>query len=597
VIGGQENRVVGNAARGPEGVVMIAGTAATMIGGRHSVVAVLLLLLASVQLPTAGHAADAPSSANGLVLSHWRFSPANGESGAYPDAELAIVFDAAPVLGITGKINVYRASDGALVDSVDVSDAPVAASGETQTAVPRTNTEIDAISRAVTTIGGRSRWVYYTPVRIGGSQATIKLHDGKLDYDTRYYVTVDPGVLVGSIRGVPFAGVSSPSAWTFTTRSAPSSYTDVSVGNLGRTDFRSIQGALNWIMEHCASGASAAYACNTVATEKRVRIAPGVFHELLFLRNVDNISLTGTDRLLSYAQYENFENYNPGTGGSSVAAMTTMSDEGTGTRLRLGGGRAVLLVEGGDLVRLSRFTLRNTHVKVAGVNNQAETMYFNSASPAGSRFVASYMNFISTQDTVQTKGWAWFYRSLIAGDVDFIWGSPFAAVFEQSELRTVADTVKPTSGGYIIQSRAYFGYPGFVVLDSWLTREWTVPDGATWLARSAGVGNNGFCSEKYTSGSATNIHLLCDNVAYIRTRMGGHIAPQGWLLAPLPNLPPTATTGWRESGSEDPWGRPLDLSGRDTTNASSSVDLSSVDTRAKVFASWNNNTGWVPAPQ
>jgi pectin methylesterase-like acyl-CoA thioesterase len=561
--------------------------------GRWILVGVLLQALCW----QAGLAADVAASSGGDFFGHGsQFVPANGEKDAYPDALLSIRFDQAPALGASGKINVYRAADAVLVDSIDVSDALTSASGETQTAAPRTNTEIDALGSAVTSIGGRFRWIYYSPVSIERTLATIKLHDGKLTYDTSYYVTVDPGVLVGSIRGVPFNGVTDPSAWTFTTRHPPSSYTDVTVGQVGRTDFRSVQSALNWIMEHCATGAQAAYSCNTAATAKRIHVGPGKFHELLFLRNVDNVSVVGADRLLTQVEYENYENYNPGTGGSGTAALTTLSDEGTGTRRRLGGGRAVLLIEGGDLVRLSRFTLRNTHVKATGVNNQAETIYFNSAVPAGSRFVASYMSFISAQDTVQVKGWAWFYRSLIAGDVDFIWGSPFAALFEQSEIRTVADPTSPTRGGYIIQSRAYYGYPGFVVLDSWLTREWTVPDAATWLARSAGVGNVGYCSEKYVAGSTTNANLYCDNVAYIRTRMSGHIATAGWYVTPLPNLMPTATTGWREFASRDLWGRPLDLSLRDTTHASNAIDLDALDTRTKVFASWNNNTGWVPAP-
>jgi pectin methylesterase-like acyl-CoA thioesterase len=472
----------------------------------------------------------------------------------------------------------------------------VTATGETQTAVPRTNTEVDSLGGAVTSIGGRARWVYYTPVKIEGNVAIIKLHDGKLAYNTAYYVTIDEGVLTGTIHDTAFTGVTDPAAWTFTTGDPPSSYTEVTVSADGSADFRSVQGALDWIMEHCAAGASATFQCNTGATPKQVRISNGVYEELLFLRGVDNLTLSGESRHGARIQYDNFENYNPGTGGSSVAPLETNSDEGTGTRRRLGGGRAVLLIEGGDLVKLSRFTLYNTHVKATGINNQAETIYFNSSVPTGSRFIATYMDFLSTQDTIQTKGWAWFYRSLIEGDVDFLWGSPFAALFEQSEIRTVVDTTNPTSGGYVMQSRAFYGYPGFVVLDSRLTRQNGVPDNSTYLARSAGVGTNGFCSERYTTGSITNIHLLCDEVAYIRTRMGEHIKSVGWLTTPLPNQPPTETTGWRESSSTDLRCQPLDLNGRDTTNASHSLDLSGLDTRTKVFASWNNGAGWIPAP-
>lgn len=524
------------------------------------------------------------------------FIPAPGDTHAHVDSPLEIVFDEPPSLGVSGKINIYRVSDNALADSIDISDALVSASGETQTAVPRANTEIDALGGGVTSIGGRARWVYYTPVRIKGNTAVIKLHDGKLAYNTAYYVTIEAGVLAGTLRGADFTGIADPSIWTFTTGNPPSSYSNVSVAARGPADFRSVQGALNWIMEHCAAGAAATFNCNTSATAKQIRIRNGVYEELLFLRGVDHLTLTGESRLGTRIQYDNFENYNPGTGGSAVAPLDTNSDEGTGTRRRLGGGRPVLLIEGGDLVKLTRFTLQNTHVRAANINNQAETLYFNSSVPSGSRFMATDMSFLSTQDTIQTKGWAWFYRSLIQGDVDFIWGSPFAALFEQSEIRTGVNATNPANGGYVMQSRAFYGYPGFIVLDSKLTRQDGVPDNSTYLARSAGVGTNGFCSSLYTSGPVTNPNLFCDNVAYIRTRMGPHIRAEGWLSTPPPNQLPTGISGWRESFSRNLRGRPLDLSGRDTTIASYSVDLSTLDTRAEVFASWNNGEGWAPAP-
>lgn len=524
------------------------------------------------------------------------FVPAPGDARIPVDTRLEIVFDEPPALGTSGKINVYRVSDNALTDSIDVSEVLVSASGETQTAVPRTNTEIDAIGGSVTSIQGRARWVYYTPVTINGNTAVIKLHDGKLAHNTAYYVTMDSGVLIGTLRGVPFQSIVDPAVWTFTTGDPPSSYIDVTVAGRGKSDFRSVQGAINWIMEHCAAGASALFNCNTGSTAKQIRIRDGVYEELLFLRGVDNLTLTGESRRGTRIQYDNFENYNPGTGGSSVTPLVTNSDEGTGTRRRLGGGRAVLLIEGGDLVKLTRFTLSNTHVKASGINNQAETVYYNSSNLSGSRFVATYMNFLSTQDTIQTKGWAWFYRSLIQGDVDFIWGSPFAALFEQSEIRTVVDKANPASGGYLMQSRAFYGYPGFIVLDSRLTRQSGVPDDSTYLARSAGVGSSGFCSAQYTAGSISNENFFCDDVAYIRTGMGQHIKAQGWLITPPPNQQPTSASGWRERFSRDLRGHRLDTSERDATYASSSVDLDSLDTRAEVFATWNNGEGWIPAP-
>ena len=55
------------------------------------------------------------------------------------------------------------------------------------------------------------------------------------------------------------------------------------------------------------------------------------------------------------------------------------------------------------------------------------------------------------------------------------------------------------------------------------------------------------------------------------------------------------SAGWRESGSMNPDGSPANLSGR-TGYSGTNVDLSGVNTRAKVFAGWNSGAGWVPTP-
>ena len=78
--------------------------------------------------------------------------------------------------------------------------------------------------------------------------------------------------------------------------------------------------------------------------------------------------------------------------------------------------------------------------------------------------------------------------------------------------------------------------------------------------------------------------------------MGDHIAPAGWFTNPLPNLLPSASEGWRESGSLNTAGAPLSLTGRETRYATSSANLSGLNIRAKVFAQWNGNTGWNPQP-
>src|SRR5690606_5407754 len=151
---------------------------------------------------------------------------------------------------------------------------------------------------------------------------------------------------------------------------------------------------------------------------------------------------------------------------------------------------------------------------------QAEVIYFNNDT---GRLIVTDSSFISEQDTVQVKGYSWFYRSLIAGNVDFIWGNNRVALFEESEIRTLGDSRGNGSGGYILQARTVTAADkGFVFLNSSLTRglgplAHTVADDVTWLARSGG--------------SAT----YYDNVVFVNTKMDAHIQPAGWNTSPIPN--------------------------------------------------------------
>ena len=523
------------------------------------------------------------------------FLPVKGETAAYVDTRLQLTFDAPPQIGILGTIKVYRASDNTLVDTLDVSSSIVTAGAETQTVIPYANTEIDQIGKNVANLT-QWRYVYYQPVTVNGNVATIKLHDGVLAYNTDYYVTMDPGVLAGKINGASFNAITGAKGWAFHTKNAPASPTAVTVDDDGPADFRSVQGALNWIM---ANGC--VVTCANAADAKTITVKNGDYNEMLFLRNVNNLTITGESRAGVVVRYDNFETYNPSTGGSKTAVQATLANQQGATRRSLGGGRAVFLVESADLLKLNNFTLKNTHVKQTFFNNQAETIYFNSATLAGSRLMATFMNFISAQDTIQTKGWAWFYQSYIAGDVDFMWGSPFAALFEQSELHTVFDPTSgitgPYSGGYLFQARAAFGYPGFVVLNSTLTADANVPAGSTYLARSGGLTvANGYCNTLYTTGSFGNPNLGCDTIAFIGNKVGPHIATAGWYTSPVPDpVTPTDTAGWRESGSLNANGSVADVSGR-STYSSTSADPTSVSTRNAVFSSWNSGAGWQPVP-
>jgi hypothetical protein len=58
---------------------------------------------------------------------------------------------------------------------------------------------------------------------------------------------------------------------------------------------------------------------------------------------------------------------------------------------------------------------------------------------------------------LQLKGYAWFYKSLIVGNVDFIWGANHVALFEDSEVRSVGDSSTAASGWREYASRGAGG--------------------------------------------------------------------------------------------------------------------------------------------
>jgi pectin methylesterase-like acyl-CoA thioesterase len=241
----------------------------------------------------------------------------------------------------------------------------------------------------------------------------------------------------------------------------------------------------------------------------------------------------------------------------------------------------VFLAEDADLLTLEHVTIVNKTVRATSLGGQAEALHFSSDR---GRLVARDSAFFSEQDTILVRGYSWFYRSLVAGNVDFIWGTNRAALFEESEIRSVGDSAQPKGGGYIVQARTVDPQEaGFVFLDSRLTHGPgpagnDVPAGTTWLARPGPSG-------------------LGDKVVYIGCRMDAHVAPAGWSLPKqvAPGSQPGA--GWAEYGSMDLAGQPLDLSGRLGGRILTPAEAARYASRARVFAGFDNGKGWHPAAE
>jgi len=457
----------------------------------------------------------------------WKLSPAARAADVQVDTPLRIVFDQPPVPGTEGAVRIYRVADRALIDEL------------------RPGEDTDVIGNP-----GQEyrRVVRYSPITVHGATVTIQPHSAKLDYDTEYQVVVDAGVFTSASIG----------PWTFRTRAAAPTSGSLSVDDDGPADFRTVQGALNHAMGQASR-----------ATPVSIRIANGRYDQLLYLRGKDNITLHGESRDGVILEATNNDGINPGTG-AGRGPLTPAAN----------GGRSVLLIEDADMVTLANLTMVNKTIRAHSKGGQAETLVFSSDQ---GRLVVRDASFFSEQDTIQVKGYSWFHRTLIAGNVDFIWGGNRAALFEDSEIRTVGDSAHAGGGGYIVQARTVAaGEPGFVFLNSRLTHGPgplgnDVPAGKAYLARQGPP-------------------ATWDNVSFINCRMDTHIAAQGWAQKKpqTPEAKPGA--GWGEFGSMDMAGRPLDVSQRTPGHVLTAEQVAArFSSRQQIFSSFNNGKGWNPA--
>lgn len=474
-----------------------------------------------------------PSALRGRLL------PAAGAGDVQPDTLLRIRFDGAPALGASGSVRIYRAADRALVDVIRIGE------------------EVDAIGPADAPF---KRIVRASPIRIDGRDAVIQLHSDRLGYGADYLVAVDAGTFTGAtIGGKPFEGIGEAAGWRFRTRARAPGGRDFTVDDDGPADFRTVQGALNHVMRSLPRDAPAT-----------IRIANGRYEELLYLRGKDRLRLHGESRAGVVIGAVNNDGLNPGAGSGQPAASPAA-----------GGGRAVFLAEDADLLTLDHLTIVNRTVRAASFGGQAEALHYSSDR---GRLVARDAAFLSEQDTILVRGHAWFHRSLVAGNVDFIWGSNRAALFEDSEIRSLGDSAQPKGGGYIVQARTVDPQDaGFVFLNSRLTHGPgpagnDVPPGTTWLARPGPSG-------------------LGDKVVYIHCRMDAHVAPAGWALPKSIAAGSQPGAGWAEYGSMDLAGRPLDLSRRTGGRILAPDEAARYATRARVFARFDDGKGWDPGPE
>ena len=290
------------------------------------------------------------------------------------------------------------------------------------------------------------------------------------------------------------------------------------------------------------------------ASTIKVTVANGVYEEMLSNVNKSSLVINGESRDNTIIQFENYDTFLPGVGGfadASTAVTSYTTPNGDMITVPIGG--TSKLYEGGRSLyelaasntEINNITIKNTHVKVSSLNNAAETLYFN----ASGKFISRDTNWISSQDTLQVKGDTWFYNCLVAGDLDFIWGSPLVGLFENCEIRTRVDPTAANGPSYAVQSRGVSPNPGFIFLNSRFTAESGVPAGSGYLARS-----------QSTTGTP-----LYDPIVFTSCVVGPHIKAAGFYgtsatTSPTDvtglryyNLTDTNNAAWVPSGSTTPF--------------------------------------------
>lgn len=450
--------------------------------------------------------------------------PKPGASGINPDTYLRIQFDSAPTLN-SGFVEIY--DGGTRVDQINV--------GADQ--------ERDKVGSRVRRDGAD---LITTLAHVVGNTVIIDPHQNSLSYGRTYSVRIASGVISGRIGGENFNGIAA-GEWQFSTKASGPSSSTVTVDDDGPSDFSSVQGAFNYIMSNHGGNQSA-----------QISIKSGTYPGLLALNDKSNLHVIGENRDTTRVIARNGNSLNPGDDTRSLFA-----------------------IKGGDLNTFEGFTIHNTIPR--GTGGQAEALYYNS----GGRVAMVNMAYISEQDTILTKGngYAWFYNSLIAGNVDFIWGSPKVTLFENSEIRSLGDSAAPGSdqGGYVVQSRTPAGGLGFVFLNSRFTR-------------AAGPAGNTPGNGKSSLGRGAAKTDTFDSAAYVNCQMDSHIKSTGFDTGRTLNPSyGSATNGYREYGSTTLSGGSINLGSRYQAHIMSSSEVNQYyRDRATIFSS--GGTSWNPSP-
>ncbi len=342
----------------------------------------------------------------------YKMFPVDKAVNVNPDTHLKLIFHSEPILGDSGKIRIYDASDDLLVDSFDLS-IPPGPTVPNRERVPYTKTPYQYVSGnftnantkpgtpsggalptpdnyQLTIIGGFTDGFHFYPVIVHGTVATIYLHNNLLEYNKTYYVLVDPGVL--ELKDNSFKGITGKTDWTFSTKKAPppANSKQLVVDGDGSGDFNTVQGAIDFIPDYKQERTT-------------IFIKNGTYEEIIYFRNKTNITFLGEDQDKVVVCYANNEVFNP-----HPTNITTNEWSGT-----FPSHRAAFMGDNCRGIHLVNCTIRSINEKPA----QAEGLLL-----MGKENIVYNISVYGSGDALQINGSVYLENTRITGAGDNILG-------------------------------------------------------------------------------------------------------------------------------------------------------------------------------
>ena len=373
--------------------------------------------------------------------------PPNNAVNVNPDVQLKITFAQTPTIGKRGKIRVFDADTGALVDELDISippgpterasgdalrapylsnpyptdelpeDRPVYLSNpypyddlpkgrtnkNTKAGTPSANATPPPPNYQLSIIGGFTDGFHFYPIIVDGNSAIIQLHHNLLEYGKQYYVEVDEGVL--QLGGDNFKDIEGKKVWRFSTKSSdmapPLSVREVVVSQDGNSDFNTVQGALD-------------FAPDNNPQRFTISVRNGTYHEIVYFRKKNNITIRGEEAGQVKITYANNEVFNP-------HPDNLKTNERPGT---FPSRRATFTADNVEGIHLVNLILETT------APGQAEGLLIT-----GERNILDHVDVIGAGDALQVNGSTYIVDSSVTGTGDTILGRG-PAFFERCTIKS-----------------------------------------------------------------------------------------------------------------------------------------------------------------